>query len=41
MAYQKLNASRASVVSPSDTDLIPNISNPDTPRFSIFGFKSG
>jgi hypothetical protein len=32
MAYQKLNASRAAVVTPSDTDLIPNISNPDTPN---------
>lgn len=29
MAYTKLTANRAALVNPSDTDLIPNISNPD------------
>ena len=29
MAYTKLTANRAAPVTPSDTDLIPNISNPD------------
>ena len=29
MAYTKLTANRAALVTPSDTDLIPNVSNPD------------
>jgi len=29
MAYTKLTANRAALVTPSDTDLIPSLSNPD------------